>query len=100
MIQQKVEDPLSDRLLSGEFVDGASILVDVGVDGEIILERSDEKAEAPRRQSNWYIAITRSPRGQVMMTCPRFCKSLLMDYFSAERVVQVVQPNLEKEKRQ
>ena len=47
VIQQKVEDPLSDRLLSGEFADGASILVDVGVDGEVVLERSDEKAEAP-----------------------------------------------------
>ncbi|HEY6072439.1 MAG TPA: ATP-dependent Clp protease ATP-binding subunit, partial [Anaerolineales bacterium] len=47
VIQQKVEDPLSDRLLSGEFVDGAFIVVEVGVDGEISLERNDEKAEAP-----------------------------------------------------
>ena len=29
IIQQKVEDPLSDRLLSGEFADGDSIEVDV-----------------------------------------------------------------------
>ncbi len=47
VIQQKVEDPLSDRLLSGEFADGASILVEVGEDGEIMLARNDERAEAP-----------------------------------------------------
>ena len=47
IIQQKVEDKLSDLVLAGEFADGASILVDVGVDGEITLERNGEKAEAP-----------------------------------------------------
>ncbi|MGE5251346.1 MAG: ATP-dependent Clp protease ATP-binding subunit [Bacteroidota bacterium] len=47
VIQQKVEDPLSDRLLSGEFTDGATIQISVGEDGEITLERDGEKAEAP-----------------------------------------------------
>jgi ATP-dependent Clp protease ATP-binding subunit ClpC len=48
VIQQKVEDPLSDRLLSGEFGDGASIQIAVGPEGEITLEREQdgEKAEA------------------------------------------------------
>jgi ATP-dependent Clp protease ATP-binding subunit ClpC len=40
VIQQKVEDPLSDRLLSGEFVDGDAVDVDVNGDGEIELKRA------------------------------------------------------------
>ncbi|HUI90283.1 MAG TPA: ATP-dependent Clp protease ATP-binding subunit [Anaerolineales bacterium] len=40
LIQQKVEDPLSDKLLSGEFTDGDSILVDADPDGEILLTRA------------------------------------------------------------
>jgi ATP-dependent Clp protease ATP-binding subunit ClpC len=47
IIQQKVEDPLSDKLLAGEFHDGASILINVDEDGEIALEREEEKAAAP-----------------------------------------------------
>jgi ATP-dependent Clp protease ATP-binding subunit ClpC len=41
VIQQKVEDPLSDRVLSGEFTDGDSVLVDVNPDGEIQLNRME-----------------------------------------------------------
>jgi ATP-dependent Clp protease ATP-binding subunit ClpC len=44
VIQNKVEDPLSDKLLSGEFENGDAVLVDVSEDGEIIL-RKDEKTE-------------------------------------------------------
>jgi ATP-dependent Clp protease ATP-binding subunit ClpC len=40
VIQQKVEDPLSDALLSGQFEDGDTILVDVQ-EGEIILRRAE-----------------------------------------------------------
>jgi ATP-dependent Clp protease ATP-binding subunit ClpC len=40
VIQQKVEDPLSDRLLSGEFVNGDMIDVDVSPDGEVELKRA------------------------------------------------------------
>jgi ATP-dependent Clp protease ATP-binding subunit ClpC len=48
VIQQRVEDPLSDRLLSGEFADGAFVRVDLDVDGEIALEREAEnEAVAP-----------------------------------------------------
>lgn len=53
IIQQKVEDPLSDKLLSGEFQHGDSILVTLDPDHEIILqrdgelERDKEKEEAP-----------------------------------------------------
>jgi len=47
VIQQKVEDPLSDKLLSGEFQNGDSILVTLNPDEEIILEREGEKEEAP-----------------------------------------------------
>ena len=43
IIQQKVEDPLSDLVLSGEFGEGASVLVDVNEEGEIILTNSEEK---------------------------------------------------------
>lgn len=43
IIQQKVEDPLSDRLLAGEFVNGDSIDVEVNDDGEIILNKSEVK---------------------------------------------------------
>jgi len=47
IIQQKVEDPLSDKLLSGEFQHGDAILVTLGPDEEIILERAGEPEEAP-----------------------------------------------------
>jgi ATP-dependent Clp protease ATP-binding subunit ClpC len=51
VIQQKVEDPLSDKLLSGEFRNGDSVLVMLIPDGEIMLERVNnaaaEKEEAP-----------------------------------------------------
>ncbi|MFZ5882084.1 MAG: ATP-dependent Clp protease ATP-binding subunit [Chloroflexota bacterium] len=46
VIQQRVEDPLSDRLLAGEFGDGAAILVNVNEDGEIALEHAVETAPA------------------------------------------------------
>ena len=41
VIQLKVEDQLSDNLLSGGFVDGDHILVDVSAEGQIILTRAD-----------------------------------------------------------
>jgi ATP-dependent Clp protease ATP-binding subunit ClpC len=43
VIQQKVEDLLSDKLLSGEFADGDAIEVTVNDDGEITLEKSLDK---------------------------------------------------------
>ena len=47
VIQNKVEDRLSDALLAGEFKDGDSVVVTVR-DGEIVLERGEvEQAEAP-----------------------------------------------------
>ncbi|MCQ3935903.1 MAG: NDP-hexose 4-ketoreductase [Chloroflexi bacterium] len=45
IIQQKVEDPLSDKLLSGEFADGDSITIDVNEDGEIVLNKQHEREE-------------------------------------------------------
>jgi ATP-dependent Clp protease ATP-binding subunit ClpC len=53
IIQQKVEDPLSDQLLAGKFDVGASIWVDVGEEDEILLiqrkskEKAKEKAPEP-----------------------------------------------------
>ncbi|MDO8753914.1 MAG: NDP-hexose 4-ketoreductase, partial [Anaerolineales bacterium] len=47
VIQQKVEDPLSDRLLAGEFVNGDSIAIDVNEDGELALNKADEKIPEP-----------------------------------------------------
>jgi ATP-dependent Clp protease ATP-binding subunit ClpC len=41
VIQQKVEDALSDAMLAGEFEDGETIVVDV-VEGEIKLRRSED----------------------------------------------------------
>ena len=46
VIQQKVEDSLSDALLSGEFKDGDIILVDVNEENKVVL-RADEK-ESPQ----------------------------------------------------
>jgi ATP-dependent Clp protease ATP-binding subunit ClpA len=45
VIQQQVENPLSDRLLGGEFHHGDSILVNVNPNGEMMLERTSEKEE-------------------------------------------------------
>lgn len=47
VIQQKVENPLSDKLLSGEFVNGDSIDVLINDDGEVILDKSTEKLPEP-----------------------------------------------------
>jgi ATP-dependent Clp protease ATP-binding subunit ClpC len=46
IIQQKVEDPLSDALLSGRFDDGDTVVVDVE-EGEIILRRGETETETP-----------------------------------------------------
>jgi ATP-dependent Clp protease ATP-binding subunit ClpC len=45
VIQQRVEDPLSDRLLAGEFVDGDMIDVDTTPDGDIELRRAMSQPE-------------------------------------------------------
>ncbi|MCE7861573.1 MAG: ATP-dependent Clp protease ATP-binding subunit, partial [Chloroflexi bacterium CFX2] len=47
VIQMKVEDPLSDKLLSGEFVDGDSVTIVVDDDGEIALVKSGESVAEP-----------------------------------------------------
>jgi ATP-dependent Clp protease ATP-binding subunit ClpC len=47
VIQQKVEDPLSDRVLAGEFVNGDTIKVDVNEDGELVLNKFEEKLPEP-----------------------------------------------------
>ena len=44
VIQQKVEDPLSDALLAGEFHEGDTILVDVA-EGEVVLRRGEAEKE-------------------------------------------------------
>ena len=46
VIQQKVEDRLSDSLLSGEFGDSTEILVDLDGD-EIVLRRADQELKQP-----------------------------------------------------
>ena len=45
VIQQKVEDNLSDALLAHEFNDGDTILIDVNEDGAIALKREGEQPE-------------------------------------------------------
>ncbi|MBE0669839.1 MAG: ATP-dependent Clp protease ATP-binding subunit [Anaerolineales bacterium] len=44
VIQQKVEDPLSDKMLSGDFVNGDSVEVNVNDDGEVTLEKIQDPA--------------------------------------------------------
>jgi ATP-dependent Clp protease ATP-binding subunit ClpC len=46
VIQQTVEDPLSDTMLGGEFEDGDIVVVDV-VDGSIALRRGEEQPSPP-----------------------------------------------------
>jgi ATP-dependent Clp protease ATP-binding subunit ClpC len=46
IIQQKVEDSLSDALLSGKFEDGDTVVVDVA-EGEITLRHSEKEPENP-----------------------------------------------------
>lgn len=48
VIQQKVEDALSDALLSNQFQLGDTILVDVDEDGQIILTKADNGEKAPQ----------------------------------------------------
>ena len=45
VIQQKVEDPLSDAVLAGRFAEGDTILVDLDDGGEIILTKEVASAE-------------------------------------------------------
>jgi ATP-dependent Clp protease ATP-binding subunit ClpC len=47
VIQQKIEDPLSDGLLSGEFSDGDIILVDINDKNEVELKKSQIEASQP-----------------------------------------------------
>jgi len=46
IIQQKVEDPLSDALLAGTFHEGDTILVD-GSEEEVVLKRAQQPEKAP-----------------------------------------------------
>ena len=46
IIQQKVEDPLSDSLLAGTFCEGCTVLVDV-VEGELVLTRAPVEEKTP-----------------------------------------------------
>jgi ATP-dependent Clp protease ATP-binding subunit ClpC len=46
VIQQKVEDPLSDALLAGTFHEGDTILVD-GLEEEVVLKRAPQPEKEP-----------------------------------------------------
>ncbi|HEX9016416.1 MAG TPA: ATP-dependent Clp protease ATP-binding subunit, partial [Chloroflexota bacterium] len=48
VIQQKVEDPLSDKLLSGEFENGDVILVDADAENQIVLRRGEKDEQPPQ----------------------------------------------------
>ncbi len=47
LIQQKVEDPLSDKLLAGEFINGDTITIGVNEEGEIVLQKAREELAEP-----------------------------------------------------
>jgi len=42
-VQRRVENPLSKRILSGEFGEGDTVLVDVTPDGEYVFSRAEAK---------------------------------------------------------
>jgi ATP-dependent Clp protease ATP-binding subunit ClpC len=54
VIQDRVEDRLSDAVLAHDFSDGDSVLVDVTKDGEIVLKRNRKRSTAlkPSKQDN------------------------------------------------
>ncbi|HMN12980.1 MAG TPA: AAA family ATPase, partial [Bellilinea sp.] len=45
VIQQRIEDHLSDAILSGEFKEGDELLIDVNADKQIVLTRQSEEPE-------------------------------------------------------
>ncbi len=47
IIQQKVEDPISEALLAGKFAEGTTIIVDVDEEGEIVLRPAESETEGP-----------------------------------------------------
>jgi ATP-dependent Clp protease ATP-binding subunit ClpA len=47
VIQQKVEDPPSGRVLAGEFVNGDAIKVNVNEDSEFVLDKAAENLPEP-----------------------------------------------------
>ncbi len=47
VIMQKVEEPLSDMLLSGEFVDGDDVLIDLDDDCRVVLKHGRRPTEQP-----------------------------------------------------
>jgi len=49
VIQQRVEDALSDALLAHDFTDGDSILIDVDEDGQIVLSKDDNGEKEPEK---------------------------------------------------
>ncbi len=49
VIQDKVEDRLSDAVLSHEFKDGDTVTVDVNKDREVVLKRSRKRASIPKK---------------------------------------------------
>lgn len=50
VIQQQVEDPLSDAVLSGEFGEGDTVLVDLDDGGEIILTKETAPAKKKKKK--------------------------------------------------
>jgi ATP-dependent Clp protease ATP-binding subunit ClpC len=46
VIQQKVEDPLSDALLAGDFADGDTVMVEIE-EGKVVLRRSESEIKQP-----------------------------------------------------
>jgi len=48
VIQFRIEDKISDFFLSGEVVDGDTVLVDASDDGEILLKRIDTPLLEPQ----------------------------------------------------
>ena len=68
VIQQKVEDRLSDAILAKEFVEGDTVLVDVDEDGQIVLHRAEIHPAncSPSGDGTIKFALSQSPAGMLL----------------------------------
>jgi ATP-dependent Clp protease ATP-binding subunit ClpC len=48
VIQSTVEDPLSDKLLAGDFENGDVIMVDINEENKVILRRGEKDPQEPQ----------------------------------------------------
>ena len=52
VLQKQVESPLSIRLLSGEFIQGDVVLVDIDDDEKVVFRKDGDHSEPPPKHTN------------------------------------------------